>query len=57
MVAVSVKNNNFFWPHLLAYGLLVLQPGMETAPLQWELRVLITERPKRGFKNAHKGTE
>ena len=31
-----------FWPHCMAHGNLVLQPGIELVPLQWKLRVLTT---------------
>ena len=31
-----------FWPHCVAYGILVLQPGIEPEPLHWKGRVLTT---------------
>ena len=33
------------WPHLMAYRILVHQPGIESGPRQWKCRVLTTGPP------------
>ena len=33
------------WPHLMAYRILVPQPGIESGPRQWKCRVLTTGPP------------
>ena len=35
----------FFWPHWVACGILVLQSGSNSCPLQWKYRVLTTGPP------------